>query len=100
MERILRALGRRVPQVFGLAVDALATGALRVDGLVEGAVSIQGDAHQSARLDVDVLDAALAKGLLFMLTALSSPSWIQEWTAVALGAVAIGMPELVGRVHA
>ena len=77
-----------------------APGALRVDGLVERAVSIQGDAHQSAGLDVDVLDAALAKGLLFMLTRLASPGWIQQRTAIALGAVAIGMLELVGRVHA
>ena len=41
---------------FGLAVDALGAGALLVDHLVERAVSIQRDAHQGARLDVDVFD--------------------------------------------
>ena len=56
----MRALGRRVPQVFGLAIDAFAGGALLVDRLVERAVSIECDAHQLASLDVDILDAALA----------------------------------------
>ncbi len=87
-------------EIFGLAVDAFTGGSLLIDSLVEGAIPIQSDAHESARLDVDVLDAALAKGLLLMWTGLARPSWIEQGAAVALGAVAVGMLELVGGVHA
>ena len=45
-------------EVFGLAVDAFTTGALRVDGFVERTGAIEQGAHQAAFLPVGVFDAA------------------------------------------
>src|SRR3989442_13025515 len=97
---MLRALGRRVPQVLGLVVDSLTTGTLRVAGLVEGAGAIQQGAHQAALLPVGVFDAALAKGLLFMRTGLSGARGKEQRTAKTLGSKAVGVLELVSGIHA
>ena len=58
------------------------------------------DAHQTTWLDVDVLDTAFLLGELCMVADLSRRFRKQERTAVALGTIAVGMSELVGRVHA
>lgn len=41
-------------QCFGLAVDAFTTRALDVNGLVEQALTVQGDAHMSPKLGIDI----------------------------------------------
>ena len=87
-------------QVLGLAIDALTTGTLRVEGLVEGAVTIQQGAHQPTSFGIDVLDTALALDELLMVARLAGVLWEEERTAKALGAVAVGMAERVGGVHA
>src|SRR6266568_3086672 len=51
-------LGSLDAQIFGLAIDALTTGALRIDGLVERAFPIEQGAHQAAFLPIGVFDAA------------------------------------------
>jgi len=80
-------------QVFGLAVDAFAAGALGIDGLVERPIAIEQSAHQAAFLPVGVFDAALAFGKLLMGTGLSSAGGKEQRTAKALGAIAVGMCE-------
>ncbi len=66
-----RHLGLLNAQGLGLTVDAFGTGALTVDGLVERPVPVQRDAHQPARLDVDVFNAAFPFGKLLMLAGLA-----------------------------
>ncbi len=97
---MLRALGRRVPEVFRLAIDAFATRALRVDDLVEGTVTIQQGAHESTGFPIDILDTALAEDLLLMLAGVTGALGEQKRTAKALGTVATGVLERVGGVHA
>ena len=95
-----RTLGRRVPQRFGLTVDALRTGALAVDALVERPISVQQDAHQPAGLDIEVFDAAFLFEKLLVLAGLAGGLGEEQGTTVALGAIAFGMLELIGRLHA
>ena len=83
-----------------MAVDAFGRGTLAINGLVERSGPIQGHAHQSALLNVDVLDTTLALDKLFVVAGLSSPLGMQQRTAVALGAIAIGMSELIRGMHA
>ncbi len=103
VERAYRAdmtrFGLLNAQVFGQTVDAFTRGALVVDELVERTLAIQGDTHQPACFQVDVFDAAFVLAKLLMVTALTC--WVEERarTAIALVAVAVGMPELVGGVH-
>ncbi len=66
-----RTFGRRVPQRFGLTVDALGTGALAIDAFVEGPIPIQQHAHQPTGLDSEVFDAAFLFEKLFMLAGLA-----------------------------
>jgi hypothetical protein len=86
-------------QVFGLTVDAFAGGALAVDALVEGTVAIQGDTHQAPSFLVDVFDTAFVFAKLLMGAALARWRWMEQGTAIALRAVAVGMLELVGGMH-
>jgi hypothetical protein len=72
----------------------------RVDGFVKGAIAIQSHPHESAGFDVAILDAAFAEGLLLVVTVLTGAGLIEQRTAVAVRAVAVGVSELVGRVHA
>src|SRR6266849_1908488 len=89
-------LGSLDAQVLGLAVDALTTGTLGVDGLVERALPIQQGAHQAAFLPIGVFDAAFALGELGMLAGLSGAGGKEQGAAKALGAKAIGVLKLVG----
>ena len=93
-------LGPFNAQVLGLAVDALATGALRVDDVVERPRAIQQGTHEPTGFEIDVLDAALALGELLVVATLAGARWEEELTAIALGAEAVGVLELIGRVHA
>ncbi len=95
-----RTLGRRVPQRFGLTVDAFCAGALAVDALVERPIPIQQHAHQPTGLDIEVFDAAFLFEKLFMLAGLAGGLLEEQRTTVALGAIALGMLELIGRLHA
>ena len=88
------------PQSLGLTVDTLAGGALVVDRTVLGAAAIKQDAAQATQLDVDVLDTALVFGELGMVTRLACALRKEKGTAIALGAVAMGMLERVGGMHA
>ncbi len=96
----MRADGALDTQVLGLAVDAFTGGTLVVDRLVERAVAIQGDAHEPTGFDVDVFDAALAFAKLFMVTGLACRLGIEQRTAIALRAVAVGMLKRIGGMHA
>src|SRR5207247_3081540 len=87
-------------QLFGLTVDAFAGGTLAVNGLVERTLAIQSDAHQATSFQVDLLDAAFRFAKLLVVTGLAGRGRIEQRTAIALRPVAVGMPELVGGVHA
>jgi hypothetical protein len=51
-------------------------------------------------MSFDTLDTAFLFTKLLMVTGLAGRRWIEQRTAVALRAVALGMLELVGRMHA
>jgi hypothetical protein len=71
-----------------------------IDGLIEWPVAIEGDTHLSSRFPVDILDTATTFGKLGVVAVFSRLLRKEQWTAEALGAIAIGMVELVGRMHA
>ncbi len=95
-----RTFGRRVPQRFGLTVDAFCAGALTVDALVERPIPVQHDAHEPAGLNVDVFDAAFLFEKLLMLAGLARGLGEEQRTAVTLGLIALGMLEPIRRLHA
>jgi hypothetical protein len=84
---------------FGLAVDAFGTGALIVDGVVERALPIQHHAHASPRLPIGVFDTAFAEALLLMVAPVARELRKEQRAAKALGAVAVGVGELVAGMH-
>ena len=85
---------------FGMTVGPLRAGALTVDSLIERAVTVEAGAHLSARFPVEGFDTTLALSELLVLTALCAGLGKEERTAKALGPVAVGRRELVGRIHA
>ena len=87
-------------QFFGLAVDALATGTLGINGVVEGAISIERDAHLPTAFHIDILDAALAFEKRLLLTSRSRCLREEQGATEALGTIAVGMIKLIGRLHA
>ena len=86
-------------EIFALAVDAFARGALSVDELVEQTAAIERDADLRPGLPVHVLDTALAFGELLMLTGLASCGRKEQRAAKALGTIAIGVLEVGGGMH-
>jgi len=87
-------------QRFGLAIDALSTGALLVDTLIERTVAIQRDAHQPAGFPIQIFDAASSLGELDVITRFRRALGKEQRAAKALGAIAIGVSELEGGLHA
>ena len=87
-------------QCFGLTVDTLRTGALAVDALVERPISVQHDAHEPTGLDVEVFDAAFLFEKLLMLAGLPRGLRKEQGAPIALGTIALGMLELIRRLHA
>ena len=85
---------------FSMTVGSLSTGALAVNRLIEGTLPIEGDTHLGSGFPVEVFDAALALFELLVLTALSIGLGKEQGAAKALGAVAVGVRELVGGMHA
>ena len=87
-------------EFFGLTVDAFTTGTLGVDGPVQRALAIQGDTHETSRLDIDVFDAPFGAGELLVITmsGFKRRGEIQG-TTVELCTVAIGMRKAVGWMH-
>ena len=71
-----------------------------IDGLVERSRPIQGDAHLPTQFAVDVLHTAFLLEKLLVITALACGLWMEQRTAVALSAIAIGVLERVGGMHA
>ncbi len=72
----------------------------RVNGVVEWTVAIEGDTHQSACFDIDVLDTTFAFAKLLMQADLVRCLRKEQRATEPLGAIAIGMIELIGRMHA
>ncbi len=56
--------------------------------------------HLAAEFPIDILEAAFAFDKLLMLTQLACDVWEEQGAAEALRAVAVGLVELVGRIHA
>ena len=83
-----------------MTVDTLASGALGVDGVIERTMAIQQSAHQPAFLPVRVFDAAFALDKLGMLAGGSRRLRKEQGTAKALHAIATGVLELEGGMHA
>ena len=71
-------------QFFGLAVDTLAGGVLRVNSMVEWPIAIQRDALDAAELPIHIFDTAFAFDELFVLTRLVSFLWKEEMTLETL----------------
>ncbi len=82
-----------------LTIDAFAGGALVVDAVVKRPITVQRHTHPATPFPIDIFDAAFALGELVMLARLPSLCRKEEGTLKALGAIAIGMIELLGRVH-
>ena len=68
--------------------------------MVERPVTIESDAHLSPQFPVKIFDTALAFTELSVLTGLFRDVGKEQGAAEALGAVAVGVGELVGGVHA
>ncbi len=83
-----------------MTVDAFATGALGIDDVVERPGAIEQGTHQAAFLPVGVFDAAFAFGELGMLAGLARACGEEQRATKALGAKAVGVPKLVGGIHA
>src|SRR5579884_2865789 len=77
-------LGALEAQLFGLAVDALGTGALVVDGVIERPIPIQGDTHLPAQFPIEVLDTPRPFLELLVLTAGSCRLGKEQRTEKAL----------------
>jgi hypothetical protein len=86
-------------QFFGLAIDALARGALSVHSMVERSVTIEGDTLDAAALPVDILDTALALEELRVLAGLPSRFGKEQGTLETLGAIAVSMEKRCSRMH-
>ena len=82
-----------------LTIDAFTRGPLIIDHVVERPVTIEQDAHQSALFPIGIFDTALGFAELLMLTGLAGAQGKEERTAIALGAVAMGMLERVAGRH-
>lgn len=95
-----RTLGRSMQRALDWLLMRSATFALPIHRAVERGGAIEHGPHQAALLDVDVLDTAFAFEELFVLTGLSRPFRKQERTTIALGVIALGVQEAVGRMHA
>jgi hypothetical protein len=88
-------------EFFGLAIDAFTTGALRVDHFVERTLAVQGHAHETTRLDIDVFDAAFGGLKLWVIAGLLLlKSGEIERAAIDLSSIAVGVRKLIGRMHA
>src|SRR5579875_400906 len=85
---------------FCLTVTALGTGAALIDHVVQGAVPIEGHAHQTTRFPVEVLDTAFLFEELRMVTAFAVRCGKEQRATKALGAIAVGMHEERGGMHA
>lgn len=85
---------------LGLTIDAFGRSPLSIDGLVRWRGAISQDSLETAKFDIDVLDAAFLFEKLFVLTGLPCGLWVQERTAKALGTISIGMMELGRGEHA
>ena len=83
-----------------MTVDAFSRGALIVDPVVEWSVAVQCDAHLPAHFPVDILDTAFPFGELGMIAVRAGGLRKEQGTAEAEGAIAIGMVELEGGLHA
>ncbi len=55
--------------------------------------------HQSALFPIGIFDTTFAPGELGMVTGLARRRWIEQRTAIALRAIAIGVRTLVGGMH-
>src|SRR5260370_38885404 len=87
-------------EFFGLTVDALASGALGVDGVVQGAIAVQGHTLKSAQFPVGVFLTALAFEKLLMVTGGSGGLREEQGAEKTVRLIAIGMMELEGGGHA
>ncbi len=86
-------------QSLGPAVDAFARGALRINDVVERPVAIQRHALDTAEFPIDIFDTALAFGELCVLTGCAGLVGKEQGATEPLGAIAVGVVELVRRLH-
>src|SRR5947209_1245294 len=83
-----------------LAIAAFGTGALLVNALVERTVAIERHLHLPAQFPIEVFDAALLLEKRLLVTGLPRGVGKEQRAAKALGAIARGMRELIGGMHA
>jgi hypothetical protein len=87
-------------QLFGLTIDPFARSTLRIHGFVERTPTIHQDTRPSSRFIIDLDLSSLALLELLMIAGLTSGMRQEEWAAIALSAIAVGMTIEEGRVHA
>ena len=71
-----------------------------IDSMEEGTVAVKHGPHQTALLPIEIFDTAFGFGELFMVAGLLGFVGKEQRTAEALGAVAFGVAEEEGGMHA
>src|SRR5579859_1468684 len=74
-------------EFFGVAVNALATGALRVDGVVERPIPVERDPLDAAEFPVDIFDTAFAFDELLVVAGFSGGFRTEQGATKALTAI-------------
>ena len=92
-------LGTLDAQSFGLTVDPLTSGALDVNRVIERTGAIHEEASAASRLIIEIFLAAMTFLELFVIAGLASGLRKEEWAAIALGGIAVGMSIAVGGMH-
>src|SRR5450631_1009050 len=85
---------------LSLTIDTFTTGALGVNGLVERTLTIQGEAHLSSTLNIDLFLASFAFGELGVCAGLACWGGKEKRAAIASSTIAVGMSVVEGRMHA
>ena len=86
-------------EFFGLTIDALATGALAIDGLIERAGAVEGNAHVPTSFPIGVDVSAFAFEELRMIAGFAGCLRNKQGATKALRTVAVCMSELKRRNH-
>lgn len=92
--------GKLDAQPLGLAIDALAGGALDVNGVVERASAIHQNAGATSKLVVDILLTSFAFLELLMFAGLSCRIREEKWAAIVQRPITIGVEKGEGERHA
>src|SRR5258708_28055191 len=86
-------------QFLRLAVDALTSGTLGINGVIERSIAVERDPLDTSPFPVDIFHTAFSLGELFVFTRLPGFLWKEQGTLEALGMISVGVIELLGGMH-